>query len=185
MKWNTNRLRQLLIPAGVFIIVFVMHYVWLGLFPERDMAQNLWTPVETSWLQAYIASQNYWLGFSYGLSLAFAAYAILRYREERISRARNLAVGSVSFTGFLAVADCFLLGCCGSPMLAVYISLFGAAFLPFIPFMKPLVALVTVVSISLALVWMNRRKRSTDNCECGESGCNKTDAQMAKAKEVS
>lgn len=183
MNWNTNRLRRVLIPACVFIIVFVIHYIWLGLFPERSAAQNLWAPVETNWLQTYIASQNYWLGFSYGLSLAFAAYAILRYREERISGARNLAVGSISFTGFLAIAGCFLLGCCGSPMLAVYISLFGAAFLPFIPFMKPFVALVTVISISLALIWMNHRKKSAVNCECGESGCNKTDVPMAKARE--
>ena len=185
MNLNTNKLRRLLIPAGVFVVVFAVHYIWLGLFLERDVAQNLWVPVETDWLQRYIASQNYWLGFSYALSLAFAAYAILRYREERLSRTRNLAVGSVSFTGFLAVAGCFLLGCCGSPMLAVYISLFGAAFLPFIPFMKPLVALVTVVSISLALIWMNRRKKSAGDCECGESGCNNNDTTMTKVKEAS
>ena len=168
---NTKRLQRLLIPAGVFTIVFIAHYIWLGLFPERNTAQNLWAIIETNWLQTYITSQNYWLGLSYALALAFAAYAIIRYREERINRSRNLAVGSVSFTGFLAVAGCFLLGCCGSPMLAVYISLFGAAFLPFIPFLKPLVALVTVVSISLALLWMNRRKKVTGNCECGKSSC--------------
>lgn len=180
MNLNINRLQRLLIPAGVFVIVFIAHYIWLGLFPEHNAAQNLWESVNTDWLQTYFASQNYWLGFSYALSLAFATYAILRYREERLSRTRNLAVGGVSFTGFLAVAGCFLLGCCGSPMLAVYISLFGTAFLPFIPFMKPLVALVTVVSISLALVWMTRRNRSAVNCECGECGCFRADEPVAK-----
>jgi hypothetical protein len=180
MNMTTKRLRRYLIPAAVFIFVFAAHYIWLGLFPERGTAQNLWIPVETDWLQTYINSQNYWLGFSYGLSLAFAAYAIIRYLEERRNGSRNLAIGGVGFTGFLAVAGCFLLGCCGSPMLAVYISLFGAAFLSFIPFLKPLVALVTVISISLALTWMHRRRKAAGECDCGLSSCDSNGSMATK-----
>ena len=40
-----------------------------------------------------------------------------------------------------------MLGCCGSPMLAVYLSLFGAAFLPWA---KPLIALLTTVTLFAA-----------------------------------
>jgi len=185
MKWSIGKLQRLLIAASVFIVVFIVHYVWLGLFPERNATQSLWESVDKGWWNSYIVSQNYWLGFSYALSLAFATYAIIRYREERINRSRNLAVGSVGFTGFLAVAGCFLLGCCGSPMLAVYISLFGAAFLPFIPFMKPLVALITAVSISLALLWMNRHTKLADNCVCGESDCSDSSTLSTEVKEAS
>lgn len=70
--------------------------------------------------------------------------------------ARNLAIGGVTLSGVLAVAGCFLLGCCGSPMLAVYLSLFGAAFLPFA---KPLVAGLTAASLVAGWWWMKRRER--------------------------
>jgi hypothetical protein len=130
--------------------------MWVGLFPERDPAQDRWLSApgtETSWLRLYLESQSYWLGYSYALALSFAAVALRRYREQRLCAARNLAIGSVTLSGFLAVAGCFLLGCCGSPMLAVYLSLFGASFLPFA---GPLVAGVTTITIIVGWFWMNR-----------------------------
>lgn len=157
MRWGTRPLQRAIFPAGVFAAVVVVHFVWLGLFPERDPAQNRWVtvvpPAGVSWLHRYIETQSYWLGFSYALSLAFAAAALRRYREERFCTTRNLAVGGVTFSGFLAVAGCYLLGCCGSPMLAVYLGLFGAAFLPLA---RPLVAFLTAVFIAAAWWRMGR-----------------------------
>lgn len=165
-------IKRLLLPIGVFAVVFIANFVWHGIFPEQDPAQSAWVSVETvphaGWLQLYIQKQDYWLGFSYALSLAFAAYALRRYYEERFCRARNLAIGGITFSGFLAVAGCFLIGCCGSPVLAVYLNLFGAAFLPLT---KPIVAAITAVSISGALVWMNYRKRPV-KCGCEQPSCN-------------
>ena len=152
-----TRVRRLLLPAGTFLAVLAVHYVWIGLFPERDPAQERWLAVpavEISWLRRYLESQSYWLGYSYALALSFAAVAFRQYRERRLCAARNLAIGGVTLSGFLAVAGCFLLGCCGSPMLAVYLSLFGASFLPFT---KPLVAIITTVSIVAGWFWMNRK----------------------------
>lgn len=161
MKPGTSILRRALLPVVVFLAVGVAHYVWLGVFPERDPAQDRWaaTPAasEGSWLHRYLEAQSYWLGFSYALSLAFAAYALRRYREKRHCAARNLAVGGVTFSGFLAVLGCYLLGCCGSPMLAVYLNLFGAAFLPLA---KPLVAVLTVTLTAAAWWWMWRRAKT-------------------------
>lgn len=149
--------RRLLLPAAVFAGVGVLHFIWSGLFPEQSPLQDQWVAIPVSathsWGERYIEAQNYWLGFSYALSLAFAAVALRRYREQRRCASRNLAIGGVTFPGFLAVAGCYLLGCCGSPMLAVYLSLFGAAFLPLA---KPLTALMTVVFISGSWWWMNR-----------------------------
>lgn len=139
-----------LLPLVVFLVVLGAHFVWLGLFPEVDPAQSRWTEVPVSnysWLKGYLDRGDYWLGYSYGVSLSFAAAGLLRYRERRLAASRNLAVGSVSFTGALALVGCYLLGCCGSPMLAVYMSLFGAAFLPWV---KPLVALLTTVTLFAA-----------------------------------
>jgi len=183
---NLRLMRRLLLPISVFVIVFVIHYIWHGVFPDRNPAQELWATVGTtsspSWLERYIREQNYWLGFSYALSLAFAAYALRRYREEYLCRARNLAIGGIAFSGIMAAVGCFLLGCCGSPMLAVYLSLFGAAFLPLA---KPLVASITVISVIVACIWINRRKRpvpalgSEEPC-CGTNICEQVDTQKVR-----
>ncbi len=172
MKPAMPALRRILFYLGIFFLVILAHYVWTGLFPERDPAAARWAVVgaatESSWMQLYLQTQSYWLGFSYALSLTFAVYAFRRYREQRYCTARNLAIGGVTFSGLLAVAGCYLIGCCGSPMLAVYLSLFGAAFLPFA---KPLVALVTSVSILGAWWWLNRRLPSPLSTQPSESSC--------------
>lgn len=142
-------IRRTLLPLMVFLGIVGVHFVWLGLFPERDPAQSRWAdvPSDSSWLRSYVEGGNYWLGYSYGVSLAFAAAAFRAYRERRLTAGRNLALGGLSVSGVLAVAGCYLLGCCGSPMLAVYLSLFGAAFLPWA---KPLVAGLTTVGLIAA-----------------------------------
>lgn len=144
------RIRRALLPLGVFLAVMGMHFVWLGLFPEQDPAQSRWAEVPGgggTWLQTYLDGGSYWLGYSYGIALAFAAAGLRRYREQRLAASRNLALGALSVSGVLAVAGCYLLGCCGSPMLAVYLSLFGATFLPWA---KPLVATLTTASLLVA-----------------------------------
>lgn len=104
----------------------------------------------------------------YALSLAFAAAAFRRYREGRLCTTRNLAIGGVTFTEVLSVTGCYLLGCCGSPMLGVYVSLFGAVF---IPWAKPLAALLTLLSIGVAWWWLNRRMRATSADSPSDGHC--------------
>lgn len=150
------KIRRTLLPLSVFLAVMGAHFVWLGLFPEQDPAQSRWAEVPTtghSWLKTYLDGGSYWLGYSYGISLAFAAVGIRRYREQRLAASRNFALGSVSFSGVLAVVGCYMLGCCGSPMLAVYLSLFGAAFLPWA---KPLVAILTTITLFAAWRYSSR-----------------------------
>lgn len=152
-----KRLRRALLPLVVLLAVLGIHYLWLGVFPEQDPAQDRWaaTPVvEHSWWDAYVSTQSYWLGLSYSMSLAFAAVALRRYREQRSCGSKHFAIGSVTFSGVLAVVACYLVGCCGSPMLVVYLNLFGAKFLPFA---KPLIALLTGVSLLVAWWWLTRR----------------------------
>jgi len=155
---KSSRVQRALIPLLVFVRVLVVHFLWTGFFPDVDPAQSRWLEVDAaaseSWLKRYIETQSYWLGYSYGLSLAFAAFAFRRWREQRQCATRNVAIGGVTLTGFLAVAGCFLVGCCGSPMLVVYLNLFGASFLPFA---KPLVAGITTLTTAGLAWWMNRR----------------------------
>ena len=151
------RLRRAILPGTVCVAVAAFHYVWLGLFPEQDPAQSRWVALddERSWFQTYLEVQSYWLGYSYALSFGFAAVALRHYREHRSCGTRNLAIGGATFSSVLAVAGCYLIGCCGSPMLVVYLNLFGAAF---VPLAKPLVAALTTVTIAGAWWWMSRRR---------------------------
>ncbi len=167
-----QKLRRFLLPLGVFLGVAATHYLWSGLFPEVDPAQTRWASLPgagTSWLQRYIETKSYWLGYSYALSLAFAAVALRRYREARYCSKSSLAIGGVTLSGFLALAGCFLVGCCGSPMLVIYLSLFGAWFLPLA---KPLVAVVTTLSIIGAWWWVTRPKPASSAPPSGRPSCN-------------
>lgn len=159
----------IVIPLVVFVLVWTAHYLWVGFFPEQNPAQSQWVTVaagDVTWWERYIAAQSYWLGFSYSLSMAFAAHALHRYQRDRNCAGGKLALGGITFTGFLAVAGCFLIGCCGSPMLAVYISLFGAAFMPLA---KPFVAAITTVSIGASWLYLHFHRPA--QCNCSEFAC--------------
>lgn len=164
-------LRRMVLPAVVFAAVFAIHFLWVGLFPDHDPAQAGWALVPTagaaSWLHRYIAIGAFWMGYTYALPLAFAAATLRTWRERRVCGTRRLAFGSITLSGFLAVAGCFLIGCCGSPMLGVYLSLFGAAVLPFA---KPFVAGITTLFVIGSFLWM-RRRMATDDTSVSEAAC--------------
>ena len=146
-------IKHRLLTLIAFIVTLTIHYVWLGLFPETDPAQSQWVlvPVERSWWDLYLETESYWLSYSYALCVAFIVMASQRYLLTRCKAYGKMAVGGVTLTGGLAVFGCFLLGCCGSPMLIVWINLFGAGI---VPLAKPLVALLTTCSIVIAWYWM-------------------------------
>lgn len=162
------------LPLLIFSIVFIGHYVWNGIFPEKNPVQSDWLtfPSKAGWWQGYIESQDYYMGFSYALSLAFASTALRRYREQRSCASRNIALGGVTFSGGLAAIGCFIIGCCGSPMLAVYLNLFGSSFLPLA---KPFLASFTALTIGIAWWAMNKSvfhnqnpiSSEKDSCNCG------------------
>ena len=147
------RLVARLIPAVVFLGVVGLHFGWFAYFGP----QTRWLPLDddTSGLpiRAYLESQEPWLGLSYALSLGFGTLWLGRYRERRFSSARTLTVGGVTLSGALAVVGCYLLGCCGSPMLAVYFGLLGPSVLPLT---GPAVLAFTASSLALAGWWMKR-----------------------------
>jgi len=122
-----------LIPAVVFIAIFVAHALYVGACAAS--APSGWTDFGISahvagplGLGAYWRGQDYFIGFSYALAAAFATWALSRsilFRQGRTVTA-GAAAGGVTLLGALMAGGCFLIGCCGSPMLAVYLSLFGA-----------------------------------------------------------
>jgi len=156
-----NYLKRAILPVSVFGAVLLGHYLWSGLFPEVDPAQAKWASFHASgspsWLKRYLETQSYWLGYSYALSLTFAAVLVHQYWQKRFCSGETLLAGGLSFSAFLALAGCFLAGCCGSPMLVVYLNLFGAWFLPLA---KPLIAVLTTITILGAWLWMNKRGKA-------------------------
>lgn len=157
MRKNKGQWFNHILPGFVFVVVFASHFLWRGFFPEQDPLQSQWfsLPTGNSWLHNYIEAKNYWLGYSYGLSAAFASAALRNYLSSPCRESKTFAIGGVTFTGLLAAAGCFLIGCCGSPMFVVWLNMFGIAF---IPFAKPFIAIVTTISIAVAWLWMFRRK---------------------------
>jgi hypothetical protein len=95
------------------------------------------------------------------------AYAFLRLREGQAKGVAGI-LGGATLTGLLYFGGCFLIGCCGSPMLVVYLNLFGASVLGFT---KPLVLALTMISIAGGYVWMERKVK-TATCNCPGGKCN-------------
>ena len=151
------------LPLVAFIVVLLGHATLLSW--KAYQTANLWGASAglAGGIRSYLASGDWWLGLSYALSAAFVTYAFLRLRSDRKAAGVGVA-GGVTTVGVLYFAGCFLLGCCGSPMLVVYLSLFGSSFLGFT---KPLVFVLTVISLGLAYLWMERRaKAGCVDCAC-------------------
>jgi hypothetical protein len=157
-----------LLPALVFVAVFTAHALYLGScaaspplgWSDLGMSANAVGPLG---LGAYWRAQDYFLGFSYALAAAFATWALGRlifFRQDRAAAA-GAAFGGVTLIGILMAGGCFLIGCCGSPMLAVYLSLFGARALGL---GKPLTALITLASVSCGYWCLSRRFSRGDAC---------------------
>jgi hypothetical protein len=145
------KISRVLLVALSFATVFLAHMLW----DTQGQSSGPWRTLpseQTPWSQ-YLASAKIWLGVSYGLAAAFAAYCLTQLYQYR-KRAVAGAVGGLTLVGFLYAAGCFLLGCCGSPMLAVYVGLFGSRFAGFA---KPLVFAITAVSVGIGYILVTRK----------------------------
>ncbi len=151
--------RRILIPL-TFASVVGIHFAWLARGQDAGEWLTLTEDEVATVLPTYLSSGSIWLGLSYGLAGASATFCLLRLYEYR-KRAVAGAVGGVTGVAVLYLGVCFLTGCCGSPMLAVYLSLFGARFLGIT---KPLVFGVTTLSVLVGYVWVTRK--AGDPCAC-------------------
>ena len=151
-----------LLGTAAFAAVFVGHVLYLQYLTnasQKDWADNF--NLSVSFWQSYIISQDYFVSFSSALSASFAMWATARFVYSRRRAAAIGAFGGVSLVALLAAAGCFLIGCCGSPMLPIYISLFGskAAGIG-----KPFMALISLISIGGGYLYVMRRPE----CRCAD-----------------
>ncbi len=157
-------------PLAVFVAVFVFHALYVrhvSRLPAAGWA-NAGIVDNGFWgFHPYLRAQDYFAGFSYALAAAFGTWAVTRFLRQRRAAMAAGAVGSVSLVAVLMAGGCFFIGCCGSPLLAVYLSLFGAKALGA---GKPLMALVTLLSTGCGYYCLSPRFKgrrfAADICSC-------------------
>ena len=165
-----------LLPGIVFVAIFVAHALYLC--SVEASAPSGWNDYGVSGnearflgLETYWRGQDYFISFSYALGAAFATWALTHcvFPGRARRAAAGAAAGSLTLVGVLMAGSCFLIGCCGSPMLAVYLALFGAQA---IGIGKPITALVTLGSVSCGYWCLSRRfARGT---VCSDTCCSTT-----------
>jgi hypothetical protein len=164
------------VPAGRFRLLPIL--VFLGVlaghaFYLRHLAATPtpgWADLDVGtgslWgFASYVNEQDYYVGFSYAVGAAFAAWALIQYLRTRQGALAAGAAGGVTLVGVLLAGGCFLIGCCGSPMLGVYLGLFGAKALGV---GKPLMAMVTLLSVGWGYWYLSRKLKSGS---CGDGSC--------------
>lgn len=158
--------RKLLYPMLVFVVVFSLHAVY-SIAVTAHMSQQ-WVQLENvNPFQSYVSRQDYLLGVSYAIASAFTLYAVLQFSRGRKGSLTGV-IGGSALTGLLYFAGCFLLGCCGSPMLIVYLNLFGSSFLGFT---KHLTLALTIISVVIGYFWMERKTKTSSSCCEGNKCC--------------
>lgn len=146
----------------VFVAFFCVFALHLAYSVNRSMQiYSDWVQMQNvNFVVLYFQRLDFFLGLSYALAVAFTVYAVTQF----VSLNRNClkgVVGGVTLTGAIYFFGCFLIGCCGSPMLIVYMGLLGPKFLGVT---KPLVFLFTAISVLVGFYWIKRKAKSIDGC---------------------
>jgi len=98
------------------------------------------------------------------MSAAFTAYALLIFRENRRKAAAG-AVGGLAAMGALYAVGCFAIGCCGSPMLPIYLSLLGGKVAGI---GGPIMFGLTLLSVGIGFMILRRKPRCVCEGPCTE-----------------
>lgn len=163
-RGTMSKRARLMITVGSGIAVLVLHGALFAITNGEGIPGKR--------LEVYVSEHLIFMGASYGLAASLAAFGIATVVEGR-KRGLVGAAGGVTVGGVLYFAACFLMGCCGSPMLAVYVALLGprAAGLG-----MPIVFCLTLASVAVGFILIGRR-RPCKNCEpegvCSDDGSGK------------
>jgi hypothetical protein len=115
------------------------------------------------------AVPGYWtgggafLGLSYAVAAGFFVYVLARVIARRGQGGIKSLLASAGLTGLVWLGLCWLVGCCGSPLLPVYVFLIGTKFLGIT---GPVALGLTVGSVALGLVCFHRA--AARGCGCAE-----------------
>lgn len=131
-------------------MILIIHFLWVShdLEPNSIWADSiqLSEQPQLSGYDLYFRDGEYFLGLSFAGAIAFTVFAISRVKTDQ-KKGFIGVLGGTSLSAGLYTFGCFLVGCCGSPMIVIYAGLFGSSFLGFT---KPLIFAVTALSIAFA-----------------------------------
>jgi hypothetical protein len=149
----------------VFVVVLLGHFFYATRTLSSSKTGSAWAAYkfdvpEASRFDRYTQPGEYWIGLSYGLAGAFASFCLYRAIKRR-RESLAASAGGLALSGLLWASFCFFAGCCGSPMLPVYLGLLGPKFLGVT---KPLTFGLTILSITVGYVVILKR----DGRSCGE-----------------
>ncbi len=167
---------KIIIPTASFLLVLLTHFAY-SLWQTARLSSEWFQVKEINPLRQYFERQDFFIGLSYALTAAFTAYAVINFFDKRKKGIAG-TVGGFTLAGFLYFAGCFLTGCCGSPMLTVYLSLFGSSILGFA---KPLTAGLTAASVTLGFFWINKNSK-TRACSVNDVCCFPNDNEASEEK---
>lgn len=138
------------------MVVFISHLLWSVTIPYAGdgSAWTLPTPMVDRIL-SHLGGDGLWMGASYALAAAFIVHVLGRFRRER-ERAMAGAAGGTLVVGGIYAFGCFMLGCCGSPMAVVWLSLLGGRYANL---GGVFLFLLTLLSTSAGLWMLNRKAK--------------------------
>jgi hypothetical protein len=166
--WENWSVTKFIIIAA-FVITLSIHFLLdsASLEPNANWADatELSQQPQLTGYELYFIDGEYFLGLSYALAIAFTVFALSRFKFDRSKGIVGIFSG-VTLSAVLYAFGCFLVGCCGSPMVAVYAGLFGSSFLGLT---KPIIFIITLFSIGIGY-WMLQRKPEGKICttDCRE-----------------
>jgi hypothetical protein len=150
---------RVLYPVVAFVLVFIAH-AFYAVWGKMQIYKQ-WIQIDnTTLLNSYFKNQDYFLSLSYALLGSFIIYSFLKCFEYRKCSIGGMLSG-VTLTSVLYFGGCFLLGCCGSPIFAVYLGLFGVSFLGLT---KPILFIFTVTSVVIGYLWMEKKTKTLEDC---------------------
>jgi MFS family permease len=146
-------MRPFLITAAP-VTVFLSHLWWNVTVPYKSAPGVLYmAPPMRERILAHLSGEGLWMGASYALVACFMVIVLGRFRDRRREALAGAAGGTLLAGGIYAVG-CFMLGCCGSPMAVVWLSLLGGRYANV---GGVFLFLLTLLSTSVGL-WMLNRK---------------------------
>jgi len=114
--------------AATPVAVFFSHLLWNVTVPYKSSPGVFYmAPPMRERIMAHLSGDGLWLGASYALVACFMVIALGRFRDRR-REALAGAAGGTLLAGGIYAAGCFMLGCCGSPMAVVWLSLLGGRY---------------------------------------------------------
>jgi hypothetical protein len=158
---------MLLTTMRVFLIilapatVFLSHLIWNVTVPFSSAPGVLYlAPPLKERIWTHLAGDGLWLGASYALAACFIIIALGRFRERR-REALAGAAGGTMLAGGIYAFGCFMLGCCGSPLAIVWLSLLGGRYANLGGIF---LFLLTLLSASAGLWMLNRNDNKKVSC---------------------